>query len=117
MKQNQKLCTKTKKVNDRGKRSNTLSKVKPVANISRNLQSFLEASPVQKEVVPSHKLLDHAYEYYNPFGLKENNISKRFCQNKLSHAGLSHIEQECQENLIQGKIYIQQNLKEDLEYL
>ena len=30
---------------------------------SKDLQSFLEISPMQKEVLPSHKLLDHAYEY------------------------------------------------------
>ena len=36
---------------DRGKRSKTLSEVKPVEIISKNLQSFLEISPVQKEVV------------------------------------------------------------------
>ena len=52
-----------KKVIDRGKRSKTLSEVKPVENINKNLQSFLEISPVQKEVLPSHKLQDHAYEY------------------------------------------------------
>ena len=46
----------------RGKRSKTLSKVKLVKNISKNLQSFLEVSPMQKEVLLSHKLLDHAYE-------------------------------------------------------
>ena len=40
---------------DRGKRSKTLSQVKPVKNISKNLQSFLDVSPVQKEVLPSHK--------------------------------------------------------------
>ena len=40
-----------------------LSEVKQVKNISKNLQSFLELSPVQKEVLPSHKLRDHAYEY------------------------------------------------------
>ena len=51
-----------KKVIDRGKRSKTLSEVKPVENISKNPQSFLEISPVQKEVLPSHKLQDHAYE-------------------------------------------------------
>ena len=45
-----------KKVIDRGK------VVKPVENISKNLQNFLEISPVQKEVLPSHKLQDHAYE-------------------------------------------------------
>ena len=54
-KKNQKLCTETKKVIDRGKRSKTLIEVKPVENISKNLQSFLEISPVQKEVLPSHK--------------------------------------------------------------
>ena len=51
-----------KKVINRGERSKTLSNVKPVENISKNLQSFLDISPVQKEVLPSHKLLDHAYE-------------------------------------------------------
>ena len=51
-----------KKVIDRGKKSKTLSGVKPVKNISKNLQSFLEISPVQKEVLLSHKLQDHAYE-------------------------------------------------------
>ena len=45
-----------KKVIDRGKRSKSLNEVKPVKNISKNLQSFLEISPVQKEDLPSHKL-------------------------------------------------------------
>ena len=54
---------KMKKVIDSGERSKTLSEVKPVENISKNLQSFLEISPVQKEVLLSHKLRDHAYEY------------------------------------------------------
>ena len=98
------------------KRSKTLSEVKPVENISQNLQSFLEICPVQKEVLPSHKLPDHAYKYYNPFGLKEGNLSLRNCQNQLSHPGLSHTEQECQESLIQGKIHNQQNFKEGLKY-
>ena len=40
-----------KKVIDRGKRSKTVSEVKPVKNISKNLESFLEMSPVQKEVL------------------------------------------------------------------
>ena len=51
-----------KKVIGRGKRSKTLSEVKPVESISKNPQSFLEISPVQKKVVLSHKLQDHAYE-------------------------------------------------------
>ena len=106
-----------KKVIDGGKRSKTLSEVKPVENTSKNLQSFPEISPVQKEVLPSHNLRDHAYGYKNPFRLKEDNFSQRNCQNQLSHPGLSHIEQECQESLIQGKIHSQQNSSEGLEYL
>ena len=52
-----------KKVINRGKKSKTLSEVKPVENIIKNLQSFLEISSVQKEVLLSHKLQGHAYEY------------------------------------------------------
>ena len=51
-----------KKVIDRGKRSKTLSEVKSVGNISKNPQSFLGISPMQKEVLLSPKLQDHAYE-------------------------------------------------------
>ena len=50
------------------------------------------------------------------FGLKEDNPSQRNCQNQLGHPSLSHIEQECQESMIQGKIHIQQNWNEGLEY-
>ena len=57
-----KTVHKDEEVIDRGKRSKTLSEVKPVENISKNLESFLEISLVQKEVLPSHKLQDHAYE-------------------------------------------------------
>ena len=56
MKQNQKPCIKAKKLIDRGIRIKTLSEVKPVEKISKTLESFLEISPVQKEVVSSHKL-------------------------------------------------------------
>ena len=52
-----------------------MSEVKPVENINKNLQSFQEISPVQKEVLLSHKLRDHAYKYQNPFELKEDNLS------------------------------------------
>ena len=45
---------------DRGKRSKTVSEVKPAKNISKNLQSFLKVSSMKKEVLPSHKLQDHA---------------------------------------------------------
>ena len=51
-----------KKVIDREKRSKAMSEIKPVQNIGTNLQRFLEISPVQKELLPSHKLRDQAYE-------------------------------------------------------
>ena len=35
----------------------------------------------------------------------------------MSHPGLSYIEQDCQESLIQGKVNNQQNLNEGLEYI
>ena len=47
---------------------------------------------MQKEVLPSHEMQDHAYEYQNRFGLKEDNLSQRNCQDQLSHPGLSHID-------------------------
>ena len=50
-----------KKVINRGKRNKTMSEVKPFENVSKNLQSFLEISPMQKEVLPSHKLQGHVY--------------------------------------------------------
>ena len=67
MKQNQKPCTKTKKVINRRKRTNILSEVNP----DENIETFLEISPMQKQVLPSHKLWGHAYECQNPFGFKE----------------------------------------------
>ena len=51
-----------KKVIDRGKKSKTLTKVKPVKNTCKNLQSYLEINPKQNEVLLSHKLQDHVYE-------------------------------------------------------
>ena len=62
MKSNQKSCIKTKKGINKEKRSKTLKEVRPVENITKNLQRFLEISPMQKEVFPLHKLQDHAYE-------------------------------------------------------
>ena len=94
-----------KKIIERGKRSKILNKVKPVENTSKNPQSFLEINPVQKEVLPSHKLQDHAYEQQNPFRLKEDKPS----QGQLSHPSLPHIEQECRESLIQRNNHNQQN--------
>ena len=103
---------------DRGKRSKAPSEVKPVKNKSKNLQSFLETSPMQPfaHFLPSHKLQDHAYKYMNLFGLNEDNPpSQRNCQNQLSYSSSSHIEQEWFKNLIQGKIHTQPNLSKHLE--
>ena len=47
---------------NRGKTTNRLNEVEPVENVNNNLQSYLEVSPRLKEVLPSHKLQDHAYE-------------------------------------------------------
>ena len=62
MKYTQKMCISTKKVTDRGKRRETLSEVKSVENIIKNLQTFLQIRPVQKDVLLSHKLQEHAYK-------------------------------------------------------
>ena len=42
-----------KKVIDRGKRSKTLSEVKPVENINKNQLNFLEIKPMQPILHPS----------------------------------------------------------------
>ena len=46
----------------------------------------------------------------------EDNLSQRNCQNQLSHPGLSHIEQESQDSMIQGKIHNQRNLNKGRKY-
>ena len=60
-----------KKVINRGKRSKTLSEVKLFKNIIKNLQSFLEITPMQKEVLLSPKLLNMLMSMF--FGLKGDN--------------------------------------------
>ena len=52
----------SKTIKRSGKKSKILSEVKPVKNISKNLQSSLEIGPMQKELLLSHKLQDDAYE-------------------------------------------------------
>ena len=78
-----------KKVINRGKRNKTLGEIKPVENISKNLQSFLEISHVQKEVLPSHKLRDHAYEgrYLLTEKLRESIESSRFVSHRARMPG------------------------------
>ena len=51
------------------KRNKTLNEVKPVETISKNLQSLLEISRMQNEVLPSDKLQEHAHELQNLFRL------------------------------------------------
>ena len=51
MKQNPKPYIKMKKVIDRGKRSKTLSEVRPVKKIIKNPQNFPEIIRIQKEVL------------------------------------------------------------------
>ena len=57
-----KTSYKTKEVINRQKRSKKLNYIKPVENINNNMQSFLQMRPVQKQVLPSHNLQDHAYK-------------------------------------------------------
>ena len=94
-----------KYVIDRGKRSKTLTKVKPVKNRSNNPQNFLEMSPVQKKVIPSHKLQTMPMSI-RILEIKEDETSHRNCQNQLNHPSLSHIEPDCQDSSIHGKSHI-----------
>ena len=48
--------------------------------------------------------------------IKEDKPSQRNCQNELTNPGLSHIEEECRESLIQGNTCNQQNSNEGFEY-
>ena len=56
-----KIVHKDKNVVNRRERSITLSEIKSVKNISKNLQSLVEISPEKREVLFSYKLQDHAY--------------------------------------------------------
>ena len=90
---------------DRGKRSKTLSEAKLVENISKNPQSFLEITPVQKKVLLLYKLQDHTYELWNLFGLKEDNPSEKLQESFESFKFILHRARMSGE-LIQGKIHI-----------
>ena len=43
---------------DPQRKKKTMSEVKPVENISKNLQTFLKISPVQREVLPKKEFLN-----------------------------------------------------------
>ena len=51
------------------KRNKTLNEVKLLETISKNLQTLLEISPMQNEVLPSDKLQEHTHELQNLFRL------------------------------------------------
>ena len=59
MKMNKKPCITTKRLINRGKRNKTLSEVKLVKNIGKNLQRFLEISPVLHTYKTMHKITPH----------------------------------------------------------
>ena len=75
-----------KKVIDRGKNSKKLSEVKPVKNVRKNMQSFLQEFSefsVQKEVLSAYKLQDHLqnllsgkFDSFNNIRKKTTNIRK-----------------------------------------
>ena len=46
----------------RKKKTSKISEVKQIKNKSKNLQALLETSPLQKEVLASHKLQNHPNE-------------------------------------------------------
>ena len=46
-------------------KSKTLNEVKPVENVRKSPQSYLEIITMQKEVLPLHKMQDHTYECKN----------------------------------------------------
>ena len=96
-----------KKVIDKGKRSKTLSEVKQVENISKNLQNFLEIIPCKRK----------PFLHINCETMHTSTRTLSDYQRQLSHPGLSRIKQECQEGLIQRKIHNQQNSNEGLIYL
>ena len=112
-----KMCAqrKIKKVIIRGERSKTLSEIKPVENLGKNPQGFLEISHMQKEVLHINcEIMPMRTRIF--FGLKEVNLSQRNCHNQLCHPFLSQIEQECQQSFIQGKFHNQKNSSEGLKY-
>ena len=74
------------------------------ASQKHKFAEFFRDKSCEKEILLSHELQDHVYEKESLFGLKDN-PSQRNCH-ELSHPSLSHIEQECQESLIDRKICI-----------
>ena len=96
MKKHQNLCTKTKKVIDRGKISKSLNEVKAVEN--KNPQDFLGTHPKQTGVLPSDKL--NCKTKYTSFRITEK------LPESVESSKFVHTQQECQESLIQEDLKI-----------
>ena len=103
------------KMIDGRKRSKTKNEVKPVENINKNQLNFLEIDPVQKEVLRSCKIRPCIWVIDSVRVKGRKPLTDKLTEWIKSSKFVS-IKQECQETLIQGKIHIQQNWNEDLEY-
>ena len=66
---------------DRGKRSKTLNYVKPVQNINKDLQSFVEISLMQKSFLHINCKTMHMSK--ESFRLIEDDPNQRNCQSQL----------------------------------
>ena len=64
-----------KKVINRGKRSKTLSEVKPVENMSKNLQNFLNQLP---ESIESSKFVSQRARISGEFDSRKDSQSAKF---------------------------------------
>ena len=65
MEQHQNLSTTTKAATDRREKGRRLNEAEPAENTNKNGLYFPKISHVQKEVPPSYKPKDHAYEQLN----------------------------------------------------
>ena len=63
------------KVIDRGKRSQTMSEVKPVENMSKNLQNFLNQLP---ESIESSRFVSHRARMSGEFDSRKDSQSAKF---------------------------------------
>ena len=64
-----------KKVINRGKRSKTLSEVKPAENMSKNLQNFLNQLP---KSIESSKFVSHRARISGEFDSRKDSQSAKF---------------------------------------
>ena len=68
----------------------------------------------ERKMPHKHTHTHHKHTHTHTHTQREKEREReRNCKNKLSHPTLSHIDQEFQESLMQGKIHIQQISNED----